>query len=133
MFVVNNNMKKLPDSELEIMQVIWGEKPPISTGRVREILNERRKKDLNISTVQTLLNRLIKKEFLCAERIGKEKVYFPLVEEHKYLNFEAEHFIGKLFGNSLPNLVTTLYKHKSISQKDIEDIADWFSEQVKED
>ena len=48
---------RLPDAELEVMQVIWRGEGPMSTSMVNDELNERR--PWNVSALQTLLNRLI--------------------------------------------------------------------------
>ena len=52
-------MQKLPDTELEIMQVIWKENRVLSTSEIKEKLEMNR--PWNVSALQTLLNRLIER------------------------------------------------------------------------
>lgn len=123
---------RIPDSELEIMQIIWSVVPPISTKMVRESFNEKKERDLNISTIQTLLNRLIKKGFIKAQKAGKEKVYYPIISQEEYQRFEANRFINKVFENSFSDLVSTLYRDNKISKKDIDEISEWFNNECRE-
>ena len=61
--------KRLPDAELEIMKVIWHNPTPISTSEVKRIIDEEGVNDWTQQTVQTLLNRLITKEFISKDSL----------------------------------------------------------------
>ena len=74
---MNNPMQRLPDTELEVMKVIWEQPTPISTTQIKNILDLQR--PWNIGALQTLLNRLIKRGFIKSGRDGKRKTYVPLL------------------------------------------------------
>ena len=59
-------MKKLPESEQEIMMIIWEYEEPVSRFQVEEKLNV--EKNVAPSTILTLLTRLEKKGFIQKER-----------------------------------------------------------------
>lgn len=120
---MKNKISKIPDTELEIMQVIWNNPTPISTSEVRKILEEKR--PWSIGALQTLLNRLIDRNFLKGEMQGKSKTYVPLVSEKEYLVVESCSFMKKISGNSITKLVTSLYDSKSISDKDLEELKEF--------
>ena len=71
--------QKLPDTELKVMQAIWHIEPPASTSAVREELQKER--PWNLSALQTLLGRLVRRGFLQTEKQGKSRYYTPLVTE----------------------------------------------------
>ena len=54
--------QKLPDTELKVMQAVWHIDPPASTSAVREELQKER--PWNLSALQTLLGRLVRRGFL---------------------------------------------------------------------
>ncbi len=117
---MKNKITKIPDTELEIMQVIWNNPTPITTSEVKKILEKER--PWSIGALQTLLNRLIERDFLKGEMQGKSKTYTPLVSEQDYLIVESKSFLKRLSGNSITHLVTSLYDAKSISDEDLDEL-----------
>lgn len=128
---MKNKVTKIPDTELEIMQVIWNNPTPISTSEVKTILEKER--PWSIGALQTLLNRLIDRSFLKGEMQGKSKTYTPLVSEEEYLLFESKSFMRKLSGNSITKLVTSLYDSKSISDKDLQELKEFIDSTTEQD
>ncbi|MHB1485344.1 MAG: BlaI/MecI/CopY family transcriptional regulator [Saccharofermentanales bacterium] len=111
--------KKLPEAEFEIMRTIWAN--PDKTN-CKDILNEISNKVWKIQTVQTLLGRLVERGFLQTEKHGKDRTYYPLINEEEYLQFEAGDFISHYFNNSLVSLVNTFSSKNQLSEKDLEEL-----------
>ena len=122
--------KRLPDTELEIMKVIWANPSPISTNDIKEILE--RDRPWNTAPLQTLLNRLIERGFLEAGKDGKRKTYVPLVDEESYLAMENKSFLARLNNNSVTKLVASLYNSNSITEDDLEDLRRFISNHTEE-
>ena len=121
-----NKLKKLPDTEFEIMKVVWANEPPITTGTVMgQLGNERRWK---APTVISLMLRLVEKGFLRTEKNGKERTYIPLITREDYLKFETGNFMKLYHENSFLSLVNTLYDGKRLSDSDIEELMKWVKE-----
>lgn len=110
-------IKRLPDSELEIMMVVWGADGPVTSSYVRESLKET--KQWKITSVLTFLSRLVEKGFLSCTREGKTNFYSAQVGEQEYLQKESRSFLERLYGNSLPSLVASLYRGKAVSEEDL--------------
>lgn len=123
--------KRLPDAELEIMKVIWHNKCPISTSEVKRIIDEESNANRTQQTIQTLINRLIAKEYIAKDKRGKEYIYTPLVAEKDYVEFESERFLRKMHGNSVTNLMRALFDSKKISDEDISELEKMFKEKRK--
>lgn len=126
---MNNEIKKIPDAELEVMKIIWNNEIPISTSKIKEICDKESKNSWTISTLQTLLNRLIERDFLNTEKRGKERIYSPKIMEAEYLEFETKMFLKKVHGNSFTSLINTLYKSREIDKNDIEELYEWFKKE----
>ena len=121
-------MQKLPDTELEIMQVIWKENRVLSTSEIKEKLEMNR--PWNVSALQTLLNRLIERGFLSSHKEGKNRYYEITVKEEDYLAFENSMFLRKVNANSLTKLVASLYRSHTISDADLDDLAKFIEEKT---
>lgn len=116
-------MKKLPDTEFELMKVVWANEPPITTSIIMQQLgNERGWKP---QTVISLMMRLVERGFLHTEKQGKERTYFPLVGKDEYLKFETSSFVRQFHDNSFIKLASTLYDDKALTDDDINELLDW--------
>ncbi len=111
-------MKRLPESELEIMMIIWKYDRPVNRMEIEEHL----KKDVAAPTILSFLNRLEAKGFVSVEKVGKINWYTPLVKEEEYLQRESRNILQRLYQNSLKNFVTALYDGEGLSSQDIEDL-----------
>lgn len=128
---MKNFEKRLPDAELEIMKVIWHNECPISTSEVKRIIDEESSAGKTVQTVQTLLNRLIAKDYIKKDRRGKEYIYTPLVTEKDYVEFESDRFLKKMHKNSVTNLMRALFDSRNISDEDIAELEAMFKEKRK--
>lgn len=109
---MNKNIRRLPDSELEVMQAIWTCSPqtgettqPVSRGQIEEILQDR---DMALTTLLTLLSRLADKDFVKTEKIGRSNAYTPLISQADYLAAQSRSFLDKLCGGSLSTFANAL-------------------------
>lgn len=127
---MKKKLKRLPDAELEIMKVIWTNECPISTSQIKDILDKER--IWNVSALQTLLNRLIEKEFLDSYKEGKNRYYTPLITEDHYLACENKSFLEKVNGSSITKLIASLYNSNSITKEDLKELSEFISEKTKE-
>lgn len=118
--------QRLPDSELDIMLVLWNNHPPMSRAEIEQIVNE--KKALAPTTILSLLTRLEKKNFVAVKKQGKMNLYTPLISQEEYQQTESRNVLEKLYGNSLKNFVTSLYQGKKINDEKIQELENFISE-----
>ena len=100
-------MKKLPESEQEIMMIVWEYAEPVSRFQIEEKLNV--EKNIAPSTILTLLTRLEKKGFIQKVRNGKSNLYVPLVEKENYIGTVGKNMLDKMFQGSLAKFASSLY------------------------
>jgi predicted transcriptional regulator len=111
------SIKKLPDAEFKIMRVVWANEPPITTSEIMKQLGF--EKEWKIQTVVSLMLRLTERGFLRSEKHGKERTYFPMVNQEDYLKFETGNFLKQFHNNSFLNLVNTVYDDEKLTDEDI--------------
>lgn len=99
-------IKKLPDTELEVMQAIWACEIPVSRMDIDAILKD--KHPMALTTLLTLLTRLSEKGFIKIEKEGRSSRYYPLVSQQEYLAQQSNRFLQKLCGGSLSVFATAL-------------------------
>ena len=118
--------QRLPESELDIMLVLWNGTPPMTRPEIEKVINT--KKNLAPTTVLSLLTRLEAKNFVEVTKQGKMNLYTPLVSQTDYQAHESRSVLEKLYGNSLKKFVISLYQGKKISSEEIQDLSDFLKE-----
>lgn len=115
-----NSLERLPDSELQVMKIIWNNETPIGTGKITDILSE--EKHWSRSTIQVLLSRLEERRFIQCQKQGRLKYYIPLVKEEDYCAKETKTFLEHFYNNSYKKLISSLVESNTIGVQDIDDI-----------
>ena len=113
------NIKRIPESELEIMQIIWKEETPVSRMTIERALQE--KHPLAPTTILTLLTRLCEKGFLSLRKEGRSNLYDPLITEREYLACESRSFLDRMFGGSVAGFATALCD-SGIKKEELEEL-----------
>lgn len=123
-------MKRLPDSELEIMMIIWDLNKPVTRVEIEERLGGERK--LSPTTILSFLSRLQEKGFLKVQKSGKNNVYLALIEREDYMRIESRNILKRLYQNSAKNFLAALYDGDSLTEEELEELEDYISKKRKE-
>ncbi len=115
--------KTLPNSELELMMIIWKAGRPMTRTEIEKHLPEERQ--LSKTTVLSFLSRLEEKGYLRVEKEGRNNCYIPMVKEKDYLEQESSSILKKLYGNSVKRFVAALYDGKELSKNQILELKDY--------
>ena len=116
--------KRLPDAELEVMQIVWRAGQPVTSGYVQEHASQSWKTTI----VLTFLSRLCEKGFLSREKCGKQNFYTPLIQEESYLRQESASFLQRVHRGSFKNLVASLADAGALKPDDIAELRAFLDE-----
>ena len=114
-------IRRLPDSELEIMKVVW-QYGAITRSDIQKHIAH---KGWKTATFQALLARLEEKGFLGHEKEGNTFVYTARVSRQDYLPVESRTALGRMFGGSPARLVAALHQTASLSDADIDELYEY--------
>ena len=109
----------ISEAESVVMQVLW-KRSPLAADEVFAALAGRQ--DWQEATVKTLLNRLLKKGAIVAEREGRRYLYAPLLRREDWLLQESEGLLDRLFGGRLAPMVAHFSEGRKLSKKDIAEL-----------
>ena len=123
---MKRTIQKLPESELDIMLVLWKQKSDMSRSEIEKIVNQ--KKTLAPTTILTLFSRLEKKGFVSIKRVGNLNKYHWLVSQEEYQQKEGKGMLEKLYGNSVKNFVAAMYQGKEINEEDLKELEGFLKE-----
>ncbi len=116
-------LKTLPNSELELMMILWRAGVPLTRMEIEERLPKKR--TLSKTTILSFLSRLEEKGFVLVEKDGRNNRYLPLVQESDYLKQESGSILKKLYGSSVKKFVAALYDGDGLSKEQIAELKDY--------
>jgi predicted transcriptional regulator len=74
------------------------------------------------ATVKTLINRLLTKGAISAEKQGRRYLYSPVLARADYVTAESEGLLARLFDGRLAPLVSHFCEHRKLSARDIAEL-----------
>lgn len=72
--------------------------------------------------MKSLLNRLLRKKAIHAERDGRRYLYTPLLKRDQYIQQESKGLLDRLFGGRVAPLVAHFSEQRKLSKKDIAEL-----------
>ncbi len=118
----------LPDSELQVMQIIWdmerekgGDCTGVTAGAML-VFAPGQIGHLKLTTILTLINRLAAKGFVRTEKAGRANCCIPLVSEEEYRQNAAGNFLETVYKNDTKNLISALLGSEKLSRGDIDEL-----------
>ncbi len=112
-------VRRLPDTELEVMQALWNCESPASRAQLEEVLFKTH--PMALTTLLTLLSRLAEKGFVRIEKQGRGSCYTPLISRSEYLAAQSRSLFEKLFGGSMTVFAAALCD-SGISEEDLKEL-----------
>jgi BlaI family transcriptional regulator, penicillinase repressor len=108
---------RISDAELDVMEVLWAAKQPLTATDVAERIGPDR--DWSLATVKTMLSRLAAKGALKYREDGRRYFYSPAIARDSYVGKESRRFVDQLFGGRLSPLVARLAEEDALDEDDI--------------
>jgi BlaI family penicillinase repressor len=126
---LNRNVDKISDSEAEVMKVVWNSKEPVTFTQIRATLSQ--ETGWESQTINTLLKRLVQKGIL--QQVKKDVYYYsPLINEDEYIQAKTQLFVKKIYAGNVKGLMSALINYEDISQKDMDDLRDFWKKGRKD-
>ena len=119
---------RLPESELDIMLVIWD----LGDQAAAPAILERLERPLTASALHSYLKRLEDKGFLAGRKEGRTNRYFPLTSRADYEKQESRTVLDKLYAGSLKRFAAALYDGGALSPEDVKELEDYLDTLKKE-
>jgi predicted transcriptional regulator len=110
---------RISTAESEIMKALWA-KSPMTAEEIAVALAD----DQNWAegTVKALLNRLLKKNAIAADKDGRRFLYRPLVAQGDYVHAESKGLLDRLFDGRLAPLVSHFSQRERLSDEDVAEL-----------
>lgn len=106
-------------AESLVMNALWRRSPLTADDIVAEVAGPQ---GWSEPTVKSLINRLLTKGAVAAEKQGRRYLYRPLVERSAYVSRESQGLLDRLFDGRLAPLVSHFSQTNRLSPEDVAEL-----------
>lgn len=109
----------ISEAESVVMEVLWRRSPLPTEAVVAALEGEQRWQE---STIKVLLNRLLGKNVIRADKEGRRFLYSPVVSRDEWLLTESKGLLDRLFAGRVAPLAAHFSRHGRLTKRDIADL-----------
>ena len=114
--VYASNQVQISEAESVVMEALWQRHPLVAD----EVVAADR--GWQEPTVKTLLNRLLKKGAISAERDGRRYLYSPVLRREDWVLEESTGLLDRLFQGRVAPLVAHFSQHRRLDEADVAEL-----------
>lgn len=109
----------ISEAESQVMDVLWQTAPLTSEEIVAQLDHVT---EWHEKTIRTLLNRLLGKGAIQAERDGRRYLYSPVLTREQWQAQESRSLLDRVFGGRVAPLLAHFSTHEKLSKRDIAEL-----------
>ena len=109
----------ISEAESRVMEVLWQQSPQTSEKIVASLLEPT---GWHEKTVKTLLNRLLGKGAIAAQKDGRRYLYTPRLRREEWQQQESRSLLDRVFGGKVAPLLAHFSQHEKLSAKDVAEL-----------
>ena len=110
---------QISEAESQVMEVLWSGSPRSAEQVVAALSHQQQWQE---ATIKTLLNRLLQKGAIHAEKDGRRFLYTPRMTRDQWVVAESSSMVQRLFGGRIAPLVAHFGQHGKLSARDLDDL-----------
>ena len=114
-----SHRKTIHDTEWDLLEILWA-RQRATAREVTEALATKR--GWAVSTVKTLLDRMVQKELVAARQVGNVWEYTPAVRAVEARRSAWADLVGKAFGGAVAPALHFLAKDAKLSKKELAEL-----------
>ena len=110
---------QISDAESIVMEVLWQRSPRSADEVVADLAREQEWQE---ATIKTLLNRLLKKGGIRAEKDGRRYLYSFVLKREDWVHGQSRSLLNRLFDGRVAPLVAHFSEKGRLSKRDIAEL-----------
>jgi predicted transcriptional regulator len=110
---------QISEAEVMVMETLWKKHPQ---GAEEVVADLSARTDWAEPTVKTLLNRLLNKGAIRAEKDGRRYLYTPVLAREAWIGQQSEGMLERLFGGRVAPLVAHFSERGKLTAADIAEL-----------
>jgi len=119
-------MKELTKAEEHVMQHLWR----LKKAYLKDIVELYPEPKPAYTTISTVVNVLVRKEFIAFETHGKAREYRPMISKDKYTKQSFKGLMNSFFDNSTKQFASFFAQKNELSVDELKEIRGLIDEQI---
>ena len=121
-------MITLNNSEWSLLDVLWQEHQK----KLMDLVHAMKKKHgWSKSTTNTIIKRMVEKQYLAYQEGEKARLYYPLLKREDVIRDETDQLIERAYSGRLGSFLSALISDRELSKTEIEELRDILHEKEK--
>jgi BlaI family penicillinase repressor len=120
------DIKQLNKTELQIMKYLW----MLDKGFMKDIVGKFPEPKPAYTTISTLLKRMIDKNYIGFERLGRDKEYYPILKKNDYFTKQVNGMIQHFFNDSKAQFASFFTKNADLSMEELQELQELLKEKI---
>lgn len=116
---MTEDAKQISIAESKVMEALWRRHPLTADDIIQEVAGP---EGWSAATVKTLLNRLLAKHAVAAEKDGRRYQYSPKLTREDYLSAEGQSLLDRLFEGRVASLITHFSAQEKLTAGDVAEL-----------
>lgn len=116
---MSRQIPAISEAESRVMELLWKRAPQASEDLAAAL---HAGTGWHENTVRTLLNRLVRKGAVRAERDGRRYLYSPVLAREQWQAQESRSLLDRVFGGRVAPLLAHFSRHEKLSAKDVAEL-----------
>ncbi|MBB5358565.1 putative transcriptional regulator [Rhodanobacter sp. ANJX3] len=109
----------ISEAESRVMELLWQQSPQTSEEMVAALLEPT---GWHEKTIKTLINRLLGKGAISAEKDGRRYLYSALLRREDWQQRESRSLLDRVFGGKVAPLLAHFSQHEKLTAKDVAEL-----------
>lgn len=127
---VPKTVPAISEAESRVMEVLW-HRAPLASEDIVSALDKA--SSWHEKTIRTLLNRLLRKGAVSAEREGRRYLYSPVLTREQWQSHESRSLLDRVFGGKVAPLLVHFGRNEKLSAKDLAELRKMVEQLEKEE
>ena len=113
---MSEDKKQISIAESKVMEALWRAHPLSAEDVMADVAADQ---NWSTGTVKSLLNRLLSKGAVSAQKDGRRYLYSPILSHDDYMTREGQGVLDRLFSGRVSAMLTHFSRHEKLSGEDI--------------
>lgn len=108
------------------MKYLW----KIEKGFMKDIVAEYPESGSAYTTISTLLGRMVDKDYIGFEKLGRDKLYYPILQKNEYFTGHVKDMVSNFFNNSTSQFASFFTKNADFTLEELEELQELLDKKI---
>lgn len=110
------------------MKYLWR----IQKGFLKDIVEQFPEPRPAYTTISTLVGRMVDKNYIGFEKLGRDKQYFPVLQKNAYFSAQVKDMVSQFFNNSASQFASFFARDADFTMEELEELQELVKKKISQ-